>query len=37
MSSNNNSWTRGAKVSNDYKDSFSRKKEKKKNSDVVLK
>ena len=29
MTSNNNSWTRGAKVSNDYKDSFSRKKEKK--------
>ena len=30
MSSNNSSWARGAKVSNDYKDSFSRKKEKEK-------
>lgn len=29
MTSNNNSWARGAKVSNDYKDSFSRKKEQK--------
>lgn len=34
MSSNNNSWARGAKVSNDYKDSFSRKKEKKEKKEL---
>lgn len=33
-SNNNNSWARGAKVSNDYKDSFSRKKEKEKKREV---
>ena len=34
MTSNNNSWARGAKVSNDYKDSFSRKKEQKEKKEL---
>ena len=37
MSSNNSSWARGAKVSNDYKDSFSRKKEKEKKKEIYNK